>query len=60
MNEKVVLLCDHTWYAVYDKEQAQKIINEHEWKYPTAYGIYIEPQQQILLFKEEKNNGQTI
>ena len=44
MTEKIILLSDHTWYAVYDKEEAQRFVNNHEWgNTPFAYGIYIEP-----------------
>jgi len=45
MDEKIVLLSDHTWFAVYTEEQAQQIVNEHKWKdIRFKYGIYIEPQ----------------
>ena len=32
MKQDIFLLNDHTWYAVYSKEQAQQIIEEHTWK----------------------------
>lgn len=63
MNEKIILLSDHTWYAVYDKEQAQKIVNNHKWtngleRTSLAYdGIYIEPSKFTLLFYEATEEG---
>lgn len=53
MGENIILLSDHTWYAVCDKEQAQKFVNNHKWgDLPFAYGIYIEPKYQTLLYKD--------
>lgn len=44
MDEKIVLLSDNTWFAVYTAEQAQRIVNTHNWKdIRFKYGIYIEP-----------------
>ena len=53
MNENVILLSDHTWYAVMDKKQAQKFVNQHKYQVPMHYGIYIDKcGRQTLLFKE--------
>lgn len=55
MGEKIILLSDHTWFAVYDKEQAQKFVNTHFCgDVPFAYGIYIEVdnKNQTILYKE--------
>ena len=57
MNEKIILLSDHTWYAVCDKEQAQKFVNNHKWengleKTSLAYGLYIEPSKYTILHCE--------
>ena len=57
MNENVILLSDHVWYVVIDKEQAQKFVNHHKYKVPDHYGIYIDKcGHQILLFKEGDKN----
>lgn len=60
MTENVVLLSDHIWFAVMDKEQAQKFVNQHNYQAPNHYGIYIDKcGRQTLLFKEgEENNGE--
>ena len=60
MNEKIILLSDHTWFTVYDKEQAQKFVNNHKWKKeedktPLAFGIYIEPQKSTILYYGEED-----
>ena len=53
MNENVILLSDHVWYVVIDKEQAQKFVNHHKYTAPNHYGIYIDKcGHQTLLFKE--------
>lgn len=58
MNENVILLSDHVWYAVADKEQAQKFVNQHKYKDPMHYGIYIDKcGRQTLLYKEEDENA---
>lgn len=57
MNENVILLSDHIWYAVMDKEQAQKFVNQHEYTHPAHCGIYIDNcGRRTLLFKEEDEN----
>ena len=51
MLERIILLSDHTWFAVYTQEQAQKIMDSHIWDNVShQYGIYIEPQNKILLY----------
>ena len=52
MDERIILLSDHTWFAVYTQEQAQKIMSSHNWGDVTSrqYGIYIEPQNKTLLY----------
>ena len=58
MNESVILLSDHVWYAVLDKEQAQRFVNEHKYKVPFHYGIYIDKcGRQTMLFKEEEEES---
>ena len=56
MTDKIILLSDHTWFAVCDKEQAQRFVNNHKWDdLPFAYGIYIEsPDYRTILYKEEE------
>lgn len=55
MDEKIILLSDHTWFAVYTQEQAQRIMDEHIWgNVPRQYGIYIEPQNKTILYKNEE------
>jgi len=59
MREKIILLSDHTWFAVYDKEQAQKFVNHHfkgDGSIAFPYGIYIDLDSndkcQTILYKE--------
>lgn len=57
MGEKIILLSDHTWFAVYDKEQAQRIVNNHKYGGGLlCYGIYIEfsNDYRTILYKEEE------
>jgi len=57
MNENVILLSDHVWYVVMDKEQAQRFVNHHKYKVPMHYGLYIAKNgQQTLLFKEDEES----
>ena len=51
MDERIILLSDHTWFAVYTQEQAQKIMNSHNWgNVSCRYGLYIEPQNKTILY----------
>ena len=57
MTDKIILLSDHTWFAVCDREQAQRFVNTHFCgDVPFAYGIYIEVdnKNQTILYKEEE------
>lgn len=55
MDEAVVLLSDHIWYMVENKEQAQDFINQHSYNCFLHYGIYIDKCGcATLLFKEEE------
>lgn len=57
MNENVILLSDHAWYAVTDKRQAQKFVNQHKYYVPMHYGIYIDKcGRRTILYKEEDEN----
>ena len=61
MNENVVLLRDHVWYAVMDKEQAQNFVNHHKYTVPNHYGVYIDKcGRQTLLFKEEDKDSEDV
>lgn len=54
MDERIILLSDHNWFAVYTQEQAQKIMNSHNWgDVSCRYGIYIEPQNKTLLYLDQ-------
>lgn len=50
--DNIILLSDHTWFYVKDKEQARAFIQHHNWEKsfaPFRYGLYISVGQSIIM-----------
>lgn len=58
MIQSIILLSDHTWYAVTDLEQAKRFVNNHKWKDDCPkFGLYITAKKyQYLIPEGEEEN----
>lgn len=60
MKQDILLLNDHTWYAVYSKEQAQQILKEHTWQTTCEKGglyISVNGYEYIKFLTKNQNKG---
>ena len=58
MIQQIILLSDHTWYAVTGTEQAKRFVNNHKWKDNCPkFGLYITAKEyQYLVPEGEEEN----
>lgn len=58
--DNIVLLSDHTWFYVEDKEQARAFVQHHNWEKSFTifqYGLYISTEQPIIIpYMEREEN----